>query len=251
MKSAFEILKGWVSKFEINGVSVAGESNLYNDVRLLWHLEKIGGAKGKTVLELGALEGAHTKTLEEAGATVTAIEGNENNFLKCLIVKNEFNLKTKFIYADFCEYVVNYEGPKFDFVSAAGVLYHQENPADLIYNLARITDTVIVWTQVASDNHPHGTDQTIKSNGKIYGGKINDYGNAKEELDSYCGGLNASGFWMFPGEMRRCFNDAGFTLTETHSPSNINGDCLLFVANKIKHESLYFEERLPKRNGWD
>lgn len=229
MQSSFDILKGWSSRFEVDGVSVGGPIELYNDHRLLWHLKTIGGVQGKTVLELGALEGAHTRTMEEAGAIVTAIEGNANNFLKCLVVKNEFNLKAKFIYADFCEYVKVCR--KFDIVSAAGVLYHQTNPADLIFDLAKITDTVLVWSQVASENNPPGKECTIMSNNCLYYGKVNDYGNTRS--DSFCGGLNKSAFWMYGYAMRECFHDAGFMkVISKDSPPNNHGETLLFVAKK-------------------
>jgi hypothetical protein len=227
----FKILKGWSSKFMVDGENVGGVSELHNDARLLWHLDVIGEVEGQTVLELGALEGAHTLTLEQAGASVTAIEGNPNNFLKCLIVKNHFDLQARFIYADFCEYVKKCR--KFDIVSAAGVLYHQTNPADLIFDLAKITDTVLVWAQVASDKSPAGNPMVIHSNGREYRGKINDYGNAKETHEGYCGGLNEKAFWFYPEDLINCFADAGFTdIVERDSPDNISGANLLFVARK-------------------
>lgn len=218
MKKAFDILKGWTTNFGDN----TGRLDLCNDERLLWHLQNV---EGKTVLELGPLEGAHTKTMEEKGFHVTAIEGNENNFLKCLIVKNEFNLKAKFIYADFCEWIKN-TSLRFDIVSAAGVLYHQQNPADLIFELARITDTVIVWSQVASSKIPSGSEHEVSG----YKGKVNYYGT---KSDSYCGGLNKTSFWMYPKEMIRCLKDAGFkNIIQKYCEPNVNGDCLLFVAKK-------------------
>lgn len=247
MKETFNILKGWTSRFVLNGEELGGILDLCNDPRLQWHLEQLGDVRGKTCLELGALEGAHTKTLEEAGAIVTAIEGNENNFLKCLVVKNAFDLKAKFIFADFCEWVENRKKEllelfnplyhyndiiykkKFDFVSAAGVLYHQKNPAQLIYDLAKITDTVIVWSQVASDEF-HKNRQTIAESGKIYYGIMNYYGS---KLENYCGGLNGSSFWMYANSMKQCFQDAGFQfITEEPTSPTVHGEAVMFVARK-------------------
>lgn len=236
IESMFSVIGGWTTQFEVNGKLVGGKTSvLTKDPRLVWHMEVIGGVKNKCILELGALEGAHTKMMIEAGAReVIAIEGLSDCFLRCLIVKEAFQLnKAKFLFCDFCEYVANYKGEKFDVVSAAGVLYHQQNPAKLIYDLARITDNVLVWSQVANNSKPSTLEGEIKINGKIYKGKINNYQGARLTLDTYCGGLHNEAFWMYPEDMRQCFKDAGFIIIEKYSPSTPYGDCILFVARKI------------------
>ena len=42
---------------------------------------------GKTVLELGPLEGAHTYQLHQRGANIVAVEASKQAYLKCLITK--------------------------------------------------------------------------------------------------------------------------------------------------------------------
>lgn len=228
----FDTIGGWTTQFEIEGQKVGGTVDLLpKDPRLYWHLEQVGGAQGKRILELGPLEGAHTKMLCEAGAwDVIAVEGLSDCFLRCLVVKEAFQLKRAyFLFADFNDYVANYSGPKFDIVSAAGVLYHQTNPVELIFNLSKITDTVIVWSQVASDTKPSMMETEVKG----YKGKINDYRGTRLKSESYCAGLNEWAFWFYPDEMKRCFKDAGFTqIIEKPMPPNINGDNVLFVAKK-------------------
>ncbi len=230
----FKAIDGWTSEFILDGESVGGTLGvLRDDPRLKWHLEQIGGVKGKKVLELGPLEGAHTKMLIDAGAeSVLAIEGNKDCFLRCLIVKEAFSLtKAKFLFGDFCEYIAECK-EKFDVISCAGVLYHQRNPVQLIYDLAKITDTVLVWSQVAGKGKPSDVDSVIPFNDKIYSGKINSYG-AATSATNYCGGLNKEAVWLYPEEMLRCFKNAGFiNIIEGESQPNINGDTILFVANK-------------------
>jgi SAM-dependent methyltransferase len=225
----FELLKGWTTKFEIDGKFYGGDLDLCNDKRLVWHLNT-EDVEYKSVLELGPLEGAHTKTLEHNGALVTAIEGDGNNFLKCLVVKNAFNLDAQFIYGDFCEFIEK-TGAEFDIILAAGVLYHQKNPAKLIYDMARITDTVFVWSQVASGkSQQNEPDSVVESNGREYIGKKNKYG---QHSDSYCAGLGEYGFWLYREEMITCFKDAGFTsIIMGECPDNVNGETILFTAKK-------------------
>lgn len=226
----FKTIGGWTTQFEIDGQKVGGTVDLLpKDPRLIWHMEQIGGVEDKSFLELGALEGAHTKMLHEAGAFGIAIEGLNDCFLRCLIVKEAFCLdRVKFYFADFNNYVAKCN-QHFDLVSAAGVLYHQRDPVTLIQNLAKITDTVLVWSQVAGPNTPNGAYDTVNG----YGGKWNSYHGTRLTSESYCGGLQNEAFWLYPDEMLRCFRDAGFTqIVQGDSPDNINGKSLLFVARK-------------------
>lgn len=231
----FSAVKGWTTRFEVNGKFYGGHLDLSHDPRVPWQLEVLGGVKGNRILELGPLEGAHTKMLLESGAKeIVAVEGNPNCWMRCLIVQQVFELySARFLLEDFCEYVSHYCGPPFDVVSSSGVLYHQTNPALLIYHLSRITDRVMVWSQVANASSPGSPETSVEAYGKSYRGKINNYGNARVMLDTYCGGLWDNAFWMYGDSMRQCFKDAGFSnIVEKGQAPNEHGDCLLFVAMK-------------------
>lgn len=231
----FSAITGWTVKFNCDGVSVGGAlEGLENDQRITWHMDAIGGVLGKRILELGPLEGHHTRSMIESGAReVVAIEGISDCFLRCLIVKEAFHLdRALFLFGDFCQYASE-TAEAFDAVLAAGVLYHQTNPAKLIHDLARITDAVMVWSHVAGESHPGGTEGSVTCGGMTYHGKLNDYGGTRPTLEGYCGGLQDTSFWLYPADMLKCFQDAGFArITEKESPSNDNGDSLLFVARK-------------------
>jgi hypothetical protein len=236
LKATFNLIDGWTALYHSEmGEHLVGSVDMPHDERLIWHLGILGGARNKRILELGPCEAAHTKMLVDAGAReVIAVEGNGKNYLKCLIVKEAFQLTpAKLIYAEFCDYVARYTGEKFDFVSAAGVLYHQNNPAELIYNLAKITDRVIVWSQVAGDNVPSETIGSCAAAGQAYLGRINHNGNALVASPIWSGGLNPTSLWLYPEELRRCFREAGFSqLIERETPPTQFGNALLFVALK-------------------
>jgi phospholipid N-methyltransferase len=235
LESMFSIIGGWTTQFEIHGKLVGGTAMWQTSPYLPWQLLTVGGFKDKRILELGPLEGAHTKVMIENGAKeVIAVEGLSDCFLKCLIVKEAFNLsKAKFIFGDFCNYVADYTGEKFDFVLASGVLYHQSNPAKLIHDLARITDSVVVWSQVANEEHPCKDESCIYTRGERYLGKTMYWGDLRLRSEEYCASLGTEAFWMYADEMRRCFKDAGFDrIIEKPIDPTPHGDCLLFVATK-------------------
>jgi hypothetical protein len=191
IESMFSIIDGWTTRFEIGGKVLGGTLMLQTIPTLLWQIEAIGGVRGKRILELGPLEGAQTKKMIDEGVEeVIAVEGLSYCFLKCLIVKEAFQMnRAKFIFGDFCHYIKQHKGEKFDMVLASGVLYHQTHPARLIYDLANITDTVAVWSQVANETHPSNEEIIDTVNGKEYRGKIMRWGNMRMELDSYCASL--------------------------------------------------------------
>ena len=46
----------------------AGSASLFNDSRVTWFVEEVGGIEGRSVLELGPLEGGHSFMFERLGA---------------------------------------------------------------------------------------------------------------------------------------------------------------------------------------
>ncbi len=149
-QQALDIFRGeWSSALpgSLSGCK-AGIVPLFDDDRVTWFIKEIGGVGGKTVMELGPLEGGHTWMLEKAGASqITAIEANTRAFLKCLLVKELLVLRnSRFLCGDFMEYL-RQDGPRFDVCLAAGVLYHVQNPVELLALLARrCTGHLLLWT---------------------------------------------------------------------------------------------------------
>lgn len=150
-QNALDILRGaWVSRLpEPFSNLKAGDLTLFDDARIHWLVDEIGGVEGQSVLELGPLEGAHSTMLERYGAAgVTAIEANTHAYLKCLIVKEILGLnRVRFLCGDLMAYLRQEDGPGFDLCLASGVLYHMCNPVELIALLAsRCRGHLFLWT---------------------------------------------------------------------------------------------------------
>ena len=126
-QNALDIFKGeWSSRLpgiwkELN----AGTIPLFEDPRILWAADQLGGFGNQRVLELGPLEAGHSYMLETLGAdTVIAVEANKRAYLKCLIIKEILNLKRcRFELGD-CVTFLRENQTAFDVCLASGVLYH-------------------------------------------------------------------------------------------------------------------------------
>ena len=151
-KNSFDLFQGsWSTLFKdekgnfLTNCSFDGT----NDSRLEWLLERINLDNLK-VLELGPLEGAHTLMMENQGANVTAIEANIGAFMRCLVVKNQFNLKSDFLLGDFNK--MSLASNEYDLVLAFGVLYHMVNPVELLKKISFTSRKLFLWTHYFEEN---------------------------------------------------------------------------------------------------
>jgi hypothetical protein len=160
-QNALDIFQGeWASMMPSDTELGAGMIPLFEDRKIVWAEQLLGGFTGCKILELGPLEGGHTYMLEQRGAaSILAIEANQRAYLKCLVTKEILNLtRSRFLLGNFMIYL-NHTQESFDIGIASGVLYHMKNPARLIHLLAERTKKVMIWThyydQALLKNHPH------------------------------------------------------------------------------------------------
>ncbi|MEB3180138.1 MAG: class I SAM-dependent methyltransferase [Nostocaceae cyanobacterium] len=242
-QNVLDIFKGeWSSKLPPSlGDLQAGSIPLFEDSRISWAVEQVGGIQGKTVLELGPLEAGHTYMLEQFGAaSIISIEANTRAYLKCLIIKELLELKhTRFLCGDFVEYLRTNQ-TKFDVCIGSGVLYHMKNPAELIALLAQASDRIFLWT--------HYYDQKIISGNsnlshKFVGNKSANYDGFQHKLyrqeyqtalkwAGFCGGSSEYSNWMSRDDILTCLKHFG--LNNIHisfdNPEHPNGPSFALVA---------------------
>lgn len=221
-QNALDIFSGeWASKFPEPFADLkAGSSQLFEDPRISWAAEQLGGVKGKNVLELGPLEGGHTYMLERLGAaSILSIEANTRAYLKCLIVKEILELKRPhFLCGDFVDYLRN-NNKRFDVAIASGVLYHMKNPAELIALLSRVTDKMFIWThyydrEIISKNplipeNKFGNITTFEYDGFQHELHRYEYDTALDSM-GFCGGSDMFSNWMKREDILACVEHFGF-----------------------------------------
>ena len=151
-QASFDLFKGeWIS--HVPGFET-GKMPLFTDPRVDWLGERAGGFAGKRILELGPLECAHTYLMAQAGAAhIMSIESNIRAFMKCLIVKEALGINADLYLGDFRKFIRGTD-QRYDFVLASGVLYHMEEPVELLEGLSRITNCFGVWTHYYEGSVP-------------------------------------------------------------------------------------------------
>lgn len=221
----------------------AGHLPLFLDPRIKWAIEAFGGVEGRSVLELGPLEGGHTYILEQAGAaSVLAIEANARAFLKCLIVKEIVGMpRSHFLLGDFEDYLRG-EPDRFDAAVACGILYHLREPVELILNLGRAADRVYIWTHyydaAAIARLPEMARRFRPPQEQNRGGfahAVHPY-NYLEFLETtrFAGGSDAYSHWLTRDGLLGALCHAGFTDIQIgeDEPGHDNGPAIGLVASR-------------------
>lgn len=213
----------WASR--IPGRLVSGPGPMFEgDARPQWFADRIGGLQGRTVLELGPLEGGHSYQLERMGALVTGVEGNRLAFQRCLITKNILGMRAKFLFGDFVRYLAEGQD-RFDVVFASGVLYHMQDPLKVLHDICRTADHVYLWTHyfdreqidaspVARRAFASDMTKTFEVDGLSVLGHQQRYttGLLTYFMPGFCGGMKRSTYWLQLDDIKAAFTRFGFEI---------------------------------------
>jgi len=248
IENAVNIFAGeWSSIFPPPyGEITQGRAELFQDPRIQWLIDEIKGVKGRTVLELGPLEGGHSYMLEQAGARqITAIEANTRAYLKCLVMKEVLNLKqVKFLCGDFIEYL-HQDAAVVDICIASGVLYHMLNPVELIALLANhCKKHIFIWTHYYNEEvikqHPVFSSMFTDVVQQDYQGfKHTLYRRQYEtalEWQGFCGGNAPHSFWMQRNEILAALSYFGFENIRVNFEdiNHANGPSFAIIADRVQ-----------------
>ncbi|MEL7252643.1 MAG: class I SAM-dependent methyltransferase [Pseudomonadota bacterium] len=243
-QNALDLIPGWTGSFPENHALQAGEMALYSDPRVHWALDQYGPLDGASVLELGPLEGAHSYMLEQRGAAeVLGIEANKQAFLKCLVAKEILGLtRCRFLLGDFEKYLA--ETPRhFDIILASGVLYHMQNPVQVLDMMGRKCNALILWTHYYDDDLLPADDPRrgpFSGGPTVYeheGHNYTLYRRSYEQAwntNSYCGGPDDTHYWMVRPEIEALCQRNGFNDIRVHfeNADGVNGPSCLFYMRK-------------------
>lgn len=234
----------WVSRFPTPLEQLdAGDAELFDDPRMTWAFDNLGGLEGRTVLELGPLEGAHSYMSQRAGASrVTSVEGNTKAFLKCLVVKELLELdRCRFLCGDVLEFMAA-DSETYDLCIACGIMYHMTEPVRMLDLISQRASRLVMWTHVYEDAAQSnkklmrrlGPATEVDYKGFRHHQHRHRYGTAMH-LAGFCGGTQPYSNWLRREDLFRALQHFGWSdirvgFEEPHHP---HGPALALTAVRV------------------
>lgn len=183
---------------------------------------------GVRIADLGCLEGGFATALALDGATVVGIEARPANLAKADLLRRHFGLANlTFELADVKDFTAERFGP-FDAVLALGIVYHLDQPAAWLRQLAAVTPFLVVDTHIAPpteellarvradlrDLSPLeleivGEDSYAGRWYREFDAGISDAARGEQLWASWS---NHRSFWLTEDSLLRALSDAGFDL---------------------------------------
>jgi SAM-dependent methyltransferase len=233
--------KTWVAAMPESSGLAAGYLAHMGGARVQWAANVIGGLAGKEILELGPFEGYDAYTFERLGATaVVSIENNMTNFLKCLVIKNIFGLRTTFLLGDFIKFLESGKS-RFDVCWMSGVLYHMTDPIRLMRAASRVSDILFIWTHYYDDLVINADQEkkapfrpNLNKTEKLEDRRIvlhyRSYGGRKGS--NFSGGPDEHSFWLVKDDIMHVLNSLGYhrIVVGHDEPGHVHGPSCSIVA---------------------
>ena len=221
-QNILDVFKGeWSSKLPAKlGLNTEpGTAQLFEDGRVTWAEEIFGRFAKWNILELGPLEGGHSYMFQNRGAdNIISIEANTRAFLKCLCIKEILKLdRVDFRLGDFMSFLRN-DGGKYDMVFASGVLYHMEEPIELLKLISKVSDRTMIWTHYYDEKmmatRPDLLNKFSGVNSFEYEGISYDYSTQsyQEALNwsGFCGGPKPVSKWLTRNSILKALKNFGY-----------------------------------------
>ena len=222
----------------------AGPIPLFKDDRVTWAVTRLGGVTGRSVLELGPLEGGHTYHLAREGASVTAIEAQTRAYLKCLITKELLGMPgARFLLGDFMEYLRD-TPEHVDICFASGVLYHMRNPAETLALISEVADRLFLWTHVYDADIIHASELLRPRFQTSTPASYQGFEHTLHRFDyaqsltgkGFCGGSAAYSNWLTRTDLLAALTHFGWNVEDISfdTPDHPHGPALALVATRTQ-----------------
>ena len=195
-----------------------------------------GGLSGLRIADLGSLEGGYALALARRGARVLGIEARASNFAKLALIQEHFELPNlAFVRGDVKDFRLESYG-EFDAVLALGILYHLDQPAKWLSQIAPAVKKVLVVDShyaPADDQGLHllhssfaqlGPLERIESDGWTCQGRwFPEFPEGTDlETQPWASYSNPRSFWMTKESLLFALRRAGFSILLEQHDANLD-----------------------------
>lgn len=174
-----------------------------------------GEYQGKSIADLGCLEGGYAAEFARLGFDTLGVEVRQSNFENCLMVKDRLGLPNLIFVKDDV-WNLDKHGP-FDVVFCSGLLYHLDRPGEFIRLLGRqAKDVVIFHTHYATEAETIGFNLSEMTENEGLPGRWypeHDIDNEAElEKRKWTSWSNKRSFWLTKAAIMQQLQAAGFDI---------------------------------------
>jgi tRNA (mo5U34)-methyltransferase len=161
-----------------------GEISVYeNPAWVVTAADKFFNLSGKSVVEFGSLEGAHTVALAKLAKSVVALEGRDENIAKTKLRLTMYGASAEVLKADLEKELP----PKADIFFHSGVLYHLQDPVWHLRRVAPLCDGLFLNTHHTKTPNA----QYTSADGRSY-----SFQKYEEPVQGYKAGLRPFSRWL-------------------------------------------------------
>lgn len=176
------------------------------------------GLQGKTIVDVGCLEGGYATEFARNGMMATGIEVRPSNYERCRYVQDRVNLPNlRFVLDDAMN--VGKHG-RFDVFFVCGLLYHLDQPRKFLEEVARNCGKALILHTHVAHEHPsegarHYQLSELCENEGLRGRWYHEHGDIpKDELNrlKWASWENNSSFWIQKEHLLQLLKELGFDL---------------------------------------
>jgi SAM-dependent methyltransferase len=176
------------------------------------------GLQGKTIIDVGCLEGGFATEFARMGMIATGVEVRESNYKNCLFVQDRVDLPNlNFIQGDAVDIA---KFGQFDIFFVSGLLYHLDKPRDFLEDVARnCKKALILWTHITHAEESEGSKayslSPLCENEALHGRWYPEHGDIpRDDLDQlkWASWDNKKSFWVQKEYLLQLLKDIGFDL---------------------------------------
>lgn len=175
-----------------------------------------GQLAGRSIVDLGCLEGGYATEFARLGMDALGIEVRQSNFDNCIFVKNRVNLPNLRFAHDTVLNLANYG--KFDAVFCCGLFYHLDKPRDFLRLMSSLCKKVIIIQTHFATLEPISkfTLSPMMENeglpGRWFGDRPPVVSNEQLESLKWASWENAMSFWIQREHLIGAIHENGFDM---------------------------------------